>query len=61
MTIKPEKEDRRNNEQIKEEVLKELEGVWKNLKVKNIRQMRKQGLVTEGLDNNDVETINLNK
>ena len=39
--IKPEKEDRRNNEQIKEEALKKLEGVRKNLKVRNIGQMRK--------------------
>ena len=55
--VKPEKEDRRNNEQIKEDVLKKLEGVRRNLKVRNIRQMRKQGLVIEVKDNSDVETI----
>ena len=55
--IKPEKEDRRNNDQIKDDVLKKLEGVRKNLKVRNIRQMRKQGVLIEVLDNKDVETI----
>ena len=57
MLVKPEKDDKKNNEQIKEEVLKKLEGVRKNLKVRNIRQMRKQGLVIEVMDNSDVETI----
>ena len=56
--IKPEKEDKRNNEQIKEEVLKKLEGVRSKLKVRNIRQMRKQGVLIEVVDNKDVETIN---
>ena len=43
--IKPEKEDRRNNDQIKEEVLKKFEGVRTKLKVRNIRQLRKQGVL----------------
>ena len=56
--IKPEKEDKRNNEQIKGEVIKKLEGVRSKLKVRNIRQMRKQGVLIEVVDNKDVETIN---
>ena len=55
--IKPKGEDKRNNEQIKDEILKELEKVRKNLKVRNVRQMRKQGLVVEVMDQSEVETI----
>ena len=58
--IRPEKEDSRNNEQIKEEVMKKLEGVRERnlLKVRNIRQTRKQGVLIEVVDHKDVETIN---
>ena len=58
LIIKPEEEDSRNNEQIKEEVMKKLEGVRKKLKVRNIRQTRKQGVLIEVVDHKDVETIN---
>ena len=56
--MKPEKEDRRNNDLIKEEVLKELERVRTKLKVRNIRQLRKQGVLLQVMDKTDVETIN---
>ena len=52
--IRPEKEDKRNNDQIKEEELKKLEGVRKKLKVRNIRQLRKQGVLNEVMDKTDV-------
>lgn len=55
--IKPEKEDKRNNEEIKAAVLKGLSKVRKNLKVRSIRQMRKQGLVVEVMTQRDVEVI----
>ena len=45
---------KRNNDQIKEEVLKKLEGVRKKLKVRNIRQLRKQGVLKEVMDKTDV-------
>ena len=40
--INPVRGDRRNNDQIKEYVMKKLEVVRKQLKVRNIRQLRKQ-------------------
>ena len=49
-----EKEDKRNNDQIKEEVLKKLEGVRRKLKIRNIRQLRKQGVLKEVMDKTDV-------
>ena len=58
LIIKPEEEDNRNNEQIKEEVMKKLEGMRKKLKVRNIRQTRKQGVLIEVVDHKDMETIN---
>ena len=48
--IKPKKEDKRNNEQMKEYVLKKLECVRSKLKVRSIRQMRKQGVLIEVVD-----------
>lgn len=55
--IKPEKEDKRSNDQIRVDVLKKLDSVRKTLKVRSVRQMRKQGLVVEVQNNKDVETI----
>ena len=52
--IRPEKEDKRYNDQIKEEVLKNLAGVRKKLKVRNIRQLRKQGVLKEVMGKTDV-------
>ena len=54
--IKSEKEDNRNNDQIKAEVLKKLVNVRRTLKVRSVRQMRKQGLV-EVQNHKDVEII----
>ena len=55
--IRPKKEDKRNNEDIKADVLKGLSKVRKTLKVRSIRQMRKQGLVVEVMSQKDVEAI----
>lgn len=55
--IKPKKEDKRNNEDLKAENLKGLNKVRKNLKVQNIRQRRKQGLMVEVMTQSDVEAI----
>ena len=55
--IKPKSEDKRNNEEIKADVIKGLEKVQKSLKVLNIKQMRRQGLVVEVVDQNDIEAI----
>ena len=48
--IKPEKEDKRNNEQIKDNIFKGLDNMRKKIKVRSVRQMRKQGLVVEVMD-----------
>ena len=53
--IKPKKEDKRNNEEINVDILKGLDKVRKNLKVRTIRQMRKQ--VVEIMNQDDVEAI----
>ena len=53
--IKPEKEDK-GNDQIKE-MLKKLERVRRTLKIRNFRQLRKQGVLIEVMDKTDVETI----
>ena len=55
--IRPEKRDIRNNEQIEDEILKGLNNVRKKLNVQNVRQMRKQCLAVEVMDQSDVETI----
>ena len=55
--IRPEKQDKRNNEEIKEEILKGLNKVRKNIKVRGVKQMRKQGVVVEVLDQKDVDII----
>ena len=39
--IKPEKQDKRNNEEIKAEILKGLNNVRKKIKVRGVRQMTK--------------------
>ena len=57
LLIRPSKEDKRSNDQLKTEVFKKLDKVRKTLKVKSVRQMRKQGLVVEVQSNKDVETI----
>ena len=49
--IKPDKEDERNNEQIKMDLMKGLD------KVRKMRQMRKQGVVVEVMSQDDVEAI----
>ena len=53
--IKPEKEDK-GNDQIKE-TLRKLEGVRRTLKVRNFRQLRKQGVLIEIMNKTAVETI----
>ena len=55
--IKPEKQDKGNNEENKKEILKGLNDVRKKIKVRGVRQMRKQGLVVEVLDQKDVDII----
>lgn len=56
--IRPEKEeDKRNNDEIKREVLDKLTSVRNKLKVKNIRQSRKKGLVVELNSNADIEVF----
>ena len=57
LLIKPQKEDKRFNDQIKVEVFKKLDSVRNMLKVRNVRQMRKQGLVVEVHNQKDVDTI----
>ena len=57
LLIKPAREDKRSNDQIKTEVLKKLDKVRQTLKVRSVRQMRKQGLVVEVQGNKDVEAI----
>jgi len=53
--IKPiEEQDKRNNEQIKQDLVKGLEGLRNKLKVKGIRQMRNKGIVVEVKDKRDV-------
>ena len=48
--IKPEKRNNRNNEEIKKEILKGLDNVRQKIKVRGVRQIRKQGLMVEVLD-----------
>lgn len=56
--IKPvEEKDGRNNEQIKDELVKKLGKVRKDLRINNIRQMRGKGIIIEVKDKKDVETI----
>ena len=55
--IKPEKQDKGNNEENKKEILKGLNDVRKKIKVRGVRQMRQQGLVVEVLDQKDVDII----
>lgn len=56
--IKPlETTDKRNNEQIKDELVKKLEKVRKDLRIKDMRQMRGKGVVVEVKDRQDVEII----
>ena len=38
-------------------MIKRLEKIRKNLKVRNIKQMRRQGLVVEVVDQNDIKAI----
>jgi len=56
--IKPiEEKDKRNNEQIKQDLVKGLEGLRNKLKVKGIRQMRNKGIVVEVKDKRDVDLM----
>lgn len=52
-----EDKDKRNNEQIKEELVKMLGKVRKDLRIKSIRQMRGRGIVLEVKDRKDVDII----
>lgn len=46
--LKPlDKEDNRNNDEIKTDVTKQLKGVKSKLKVRNMKQMRQKGIVLE--------------
>jgi len=52
-----EEKDKRNNEQIKQDLVKGLEGLRNKLKIKGIRQMRNKGIVVEVKGKRDVELI----
>lgn len=49
--------DKRNNEQIKMEMIEKMERMRGRLMVKGIRQMRKKGVIMEVKDKKDVEMI----
>ncbi|XP_067207958.1 structural maintenance of chromosomes protein 2-like [Linepithema humile] len=57
--IKPKKEDKdkRTNDEIKTDLLKGLESIKGNLKIKNIKQMRNKGLILEVNGKEDVELV----
>jgi len=56
--IKPiEEKDKRNNEQLKQDLVKGLDGLRNKLKVRGIRQMRNKGIVVEVKDKRDVDLI----
>ncbi|CAL1671621.1 unnamed protein product, partial [Lasius platythorax] len=58
--IKPIREDdKRNNDEIKETVLKQLDSVKNKIKIKSIRQMRQKGLVMELQGSKNVDLIKL--
>ena len=57
LLIKPAREDKRSNEQIKTEALKKLVKIRQTVKFRSVRQMRKQGLVVGVQGNKDVEAI----
>jgi len=56
--IKPvEETDKRNNEQIKMDLVKELDGSRNKLRIRGIRQMRNKGVILEVKDKKDVELV----
>lgn len=56
--LKPEADtDKRNNDELKKDVIEKLKDVSKKLKVRNIRQMKQKGLVIQLSDKNDVKLV----
>lgn len=60
LLIKPndEEADKRNNNELKNDIIKKLKNVEHKLKVKNMRQLKKKGMVLEVQSDKDVEMIN---
>lgn len=56
--IKPiEEKDKKNNDQIKEDLVRELDKVRNKLRIREIRQMKNKRLIIEVKDNEDVDII----
>lgn len=56
--IRPTEEtDKRNNEQIKQDLIKGLDGLRNKLRVRGFRQMRNKGIIIEVKDKQDVNLI----
>lgn len=54
--LKPEKDsDKRNNDELKKDVIEKLKDASKKLKVRNIRQMKQKGIVIQVSDKNYVK------